>query len=105
MSYRLLPQEEALKSGVLNARLEHLDKKLKEWLKDGYKDAMLIKVFRNGRDIFTGSYGTDRPGGEGKPVAGDTIFPVASMTKPIIATLLLSLQEDGELDLTHPIKK
>ncbi len=34
----------------------------------------------------------------------DTIFPVASLTKPIIATLLLSLQEDGELDLVDPIK-
>ena len=33
----------------------------------------------------------------------NTIYPVASNTKPIIAALLLMLQEEGKVDLTDPV--
>ena len=35
----------------------------------------------------------------------DTIFRIASMTKPITSTLILMLMEDGKLRLDDPIVK
>ena len=41
--------------------------------------------------------------GEGKPMRPDTIFWIASMTKPITATAVLMLQEEGKLSVDDPV--
>src|SRR6476469_9362737 len=41
----------------------------------------------------------------GKPMKPDTIFWVASMTKPITATAVLMLQDEGKLSVDDPVEK
>jgi CubicO group peptidase (beta-lactamase class C family) len=43
--------------------------------------------------------------GAGKPMRPDTIFWIASMTKPIPATAVLMLQEEGKLSVDDPVEK
>ena len=43
--------------------------------------------------------------GADKPMRPDTIFWIASMTKPISATLLLMLQDEGKLSVDDPVEK
>jgi CubicO group peptidase (beta-lactamase class C family) len=40
-----------------------------------------------------------------RPMAPDTLFWIASMTKPITATAILMLQDEGKLKVTDPIAK
>jgi len=40
-----------------------------------------------------------------RPMQGDTIFAVASMTKPITATALMILQDEGKLSVDDPVSK
>jgi CubicO group peptidase (beta-lactamase class C family) len=40
-----------------------------------------------------------------KPVTPDTIFYIASCTKSFMATAVMSLAEDGKLDLDAPVKR
>jgi CubicO group peptidase (beta-lactamase class C family) len=40
-----------------------------------------------------------------KPMQADSLFWIASMTKPITATAVLMLQDDGKLDVTDPVAK
>jgi len=40
-----------------------------------------------------------------KPMKTDTLFAIASMTKPITATAVMILQEDGKLKLDDPVSK
>jgi CubicO group peptidase (beta-lactamase class C family) len=40
-----------------------------------------------------------------KPMQADTVFWIASMTKPITATAVLMLQDDGKLDVHDPVAK
>jgi CubicO group peptidase (beta-lactamase class C family) len=40
-----------------------------------------------------------------KPMQADTIFWIASMTKPITATAVLMLQDEGKLDVHDPVAK
>ncbi|WP_036483785.1 serine hydrolase domain-containing protein [Nitratireductor basaltis] len=42
--------------------------------------------------------------GEGRPMARDTIFRVASITKPVTALLAMMLVEEGRLSLDGPVK-
>ena len=39
------------------------------------------------------------------PMRGDTIFRIASMTKPITSLSILMLYEEGEVQLTDPVSK
>jgi len=43
--------------------------------------------------------------GEGKPMRPDTIFWIASMTKPITATAVLMFHEEGKLSVDDPVEK
>jgi len=65
-----------------------------------YRQAIVIKITKGGDAIFEGCYGTNTKAYGVKP---DTIFQVASVTKPVVATLLMMLQEDGLVDLYEPV--
>jgi CubicO group peptidase (beta-lactamase class C family) len=41
----------------------------------------------------------------GRPIRPDTIFWIASMTKPITATAVLMMQEEGKLSVDDPVEK
>lgn len=43
--------------------------------------------------------------GKGTPMAEDSIFWIASMTKPITATAVMMMQEDGKLSVDDPVSK
>lgn len=40
-----------------------------------------------------------------KPMKADTVFWIASMTKPVTATAVLMLQDDGKLNVADPVAK
>ena len=94
--------ENSASLGILPDRFEHLEKKLDDWVSDGSSQGITIRVARSGAEVFNGAYGLSSPGG--KALAGDAIFPVASITKPVVAVLLLQLQEDGEIDICCPVE-
>jgi CubicO group peptidase (beta-lactamase class C family) len=78
-------------------RLLYLDTYLQELTEKGTHDFCAVRVLRHGEEIFDGAYGVMSPGGP--PLTGEAIYPMASITKPIVATLLAMLQEDGVIDL------
>jgi CubicO group peptidase (beta-lactamase class C family) len=90
-------------AAALGLRVERLQM-LEDWLQQFYKDdkrqAGFVQIHRHGAPVFEGSYGfsTKEYG-----LKSDTIFHMASITKPVIAILLLILQEDGLVDLTRPV--
>ncbi|MEG0692124.1 MAG: serine hydrolase, partial [Oscillospiraceae bacterium] len=83
-------------------RLEHLEKMLNQWIAEEKRQAVVVKVNRFQTTVFEGAYGTNT---KDMPVSCDTIFSVASITKSIIASLAMLLQEDGMLDLTDSVNK
>ena len=59
-------------------------------------------VWRNGRVAQTATVGL-RDLQKGLPVTRDTIFRIASMTKPVTSVVALMLHEEGKFDLDDPI--
>lgn len=82
---------------VDHSRLMFLDQYFKQLTESGEYGFGAVCVRRRGEEIFCGAYGTSAPGGPPLPL--EAIYPMASITKPIIATLLAMLQEDGVIDL------
>ncbi|MGY1701828.1 serine hydrolase domain-containing protein [Geodermatophilus sp. SYSU D00766] len=58
-------------------------------------------VTRDG-EVARGAAGTHTPGGD-DPVAPDTVFRIASVTKPVVAVAALALVDDGTLRLDDPV--
>ena len=83
-------------------RLEQLEEMLQKYGTDGQRQAIVIKILKNDIPVFEGIYGHNN--GEYR-LRYDTIFQVSSISKPVIATLMLCLQEDGLVDLTEPVYK
>jgi CubicO group peptidase (beta-lactamase class C family) len=64
----------------------------------------LVTVLARGDDVHVdaiGSYAFD----DTVPMRRDTLFRIASFTKPVLATATMLLVEDGTLDLTEPVDR
>lgn len=64
---------------------------------------MVAVVSRRG-EAFIDPIGTTTDGG-GEPVRSDTIFRIASMTKPVTAVAAMILVEEGKLRLAEPVDR
>ena len=94
------------KLGIFPERLEHLEKKMRQWIDtDKEGQGNVVRIMRCGEEIFNGAYGFARTDPEKIPMTLDTIYPVASFTKAIIAALIMQFQEDGEIDVCHDVQR
>lgn len=87
---------------IIPERLQVLDKQLNYFIEQGQRQAIIFKAVKKGVTIFEGTYGMNT---KEYGLKLDTIFNVCSITKPIIASLILCLQEDGIVDITEPVCK
>jgi CubicO group peptidase (beta-lactamase class C family) len=75
------------------------------WVEERATPAAAMIVARERVIVSHNAYGPLRPD-EGAPrLEKDSLFPLASLTKPITATCLMILVEDGMLDLFDPIHR
>jgi CubicO group peptidase (beta-lactamase class C family) len=64
---------------------------------------LAVGVIRDGNVVYAGGFGTTLAGG-GQPVTAATLFHMASITKPFVATAVLQLAADGRVDLDAPVR-
>ena len=84
------------------ARLARLDKHLSRYVDDGRLAGWQLAVTRSGEVAHEATYGwRDREAG--LPVEPDTLWRIASMTKPITSVAAMTLWEEGAFELTDPI--
>ena len=77
---------------------------LVEFVQAGEIPGAVTLVARDGDIVHLGAVGqADLE--SGRPMAADTIFWIASMTKPITATALLILQDEERLSVNDPVEK
>ena len=88
--------EQAARLKIYTPQLDVLEERLLEWIEQDKYQAMVIKATRFGVPIFEGCYGTST---NGSGVKLDTIFPVFSDTKPVLAVLIMILLDEGRLEL------
>ncbi len=63
-----------------------------------------IALVRDRKVAWTRSWGV-ADARTGAPVTGETLFEAASMTKPVLATSVLKLVEQGRIDLDRPLSE
>jgi CubicO group peptidase (beta-lactamase class C family) len=68
------------------------------------KDGQLVHEFSSGRSFIAPEGGSgDRPALSDRPARPDTLYRIASISKPVTTMAALSLWEDGRLDLDRDV--
>lgn len=71
---------------------------------EGQLAGVTTLIARHGKLVHFDAYGV-RNLETGQPVARDTIFRIASMTKPIVGVAMMMLWEEGKWSLDDPVSK
>jgi CubicO group peptidase (beta-lactamase class C family) len=99
-----LPQAKPEDVGMSSARLARIGDVLDQDVKDGKLPGAVLAIARNGKLVFMHAYGY-RDKATNSPMTTDTIFNIASMTKPMTTVGALTLVEQGKLVIDEPVTK
>jgi CubicO group peptidase (beta-lactamase class C family) len=90
--------------GFSTTRLKRLSDRINEGVKAGELPGAVVLIARNGKIVMHEAFGY-RDKEANAPMKTDTIFRIASMTKPIVAVATMILMEEGKLSLADPVSK
>lgn len=77
-------------------RRSEIDSHAAAWLKESDVPSLAVAYIENGKIAWTAVYGEQSPG---VPATGETLYNMASLTKPITAETVLRLASAGKLSL------
>src|SRR5262245_25579282 len=101
---RALPTAVPESVGVSSARLERLHQGMQGYVDRHEAAGIVTLIARDGKVVDV--YATGFQDMESrKAMQIDTIFRIASMTKPITSVAALMLEEEGKIFLTDPVSK
>ena len=99
-----LPRATPEEVGLSSARLAHIGQVLDQDIADGKLPGAVLAIARDGKLVHLQAYGW-RDKAAGVPMTVDTIFNIASMTKPMTTVAALTLAEQGRLVIDEPASK
>ena len=83
---------------------ESLESTLRAYIDRGELAGVVALVSRPGQPVRSVAIGT-RDVGRDLPVLRDTIFRIASLTKPVVSVAALALLEEGRFELDEPVTR
>lgn len=92
-------------AGFDPGRIATLRDRASEWCDGNRMRTGVLLAARRGKIVFHEAYGPLTWQEDAGAIGKDAIFTVASMTKPVTATLAMLLVEDGLLGLNRPVKE
>ena len=99
-----MERADAKEMGFDPERLARIDRFLDEtYLRPGLLHGVQLLVARQGKVVHFASQGEARETGE--PVRDDTLFRIASMTKPVTSIAFMMLVEEGRVALDTPVHR
>src|SRR6201999_477038 len=99
-----LPRAKPEAVGMSSERLALIDNVLNADIEAGRIPGAVIAIARHGKLVMLDAYGW-RDKDAKLPMTTDTIFNVASMTKPMVTVGALMLYEQGKIAIDDPLSK
>lgn len=99
-----LPRTTPDQAGFSAERLARIGAVLKQDIDDGKLPGAVLAIARDGKLVYLEAFGF-RDKAAGIAMTTDTIFNIASMTKPMTAVAALTLAEQGRLVIDEPIAR
>jgi CubicO group peptidase (beta-lactamase class C family) len=99
-----LPMGQPEDVGMSSDRLGRMKTVMKDYVDRGEVPGVVTLIARHGRVVHLDTVGY-RYVETRSPMTPDTIFRIASMTKPIVSVAAMTLYEEGKFQLSDPISK
>lgn len=99
-----LPRARPESVGMSSERLERIGRVINEHIERNHLPGMVVAVARKGKLVYFEAFGW-RDKQAGVKMTTDTIFSLASMTKPMVGVATMALYEKGRLLLGDPVGK
>ena len=99
-----LPRAEPETVGMSSARLARIGEVLRADIERGRIPGAVVAIARKGKIVYFEAFGY-RDKAAGVPMTTDTIFSIASMTKPMVTVGALQLYEQGRVLVDDPVSK
>jgi CubicO group peptidase (beta-lactamase class C family) len=99
-----LPRAKPEEVGLSSERLREMENVIKADIEKGRLPGAVIAIARRGKLVYFEALGF-RDKGNNVAMTKDTIFNIASMTKPMVALAALQLHERGKLLIDDPLAK
>jgi CubicO group peptidase (beta-lactamase class C family) len=100
----LMPDGKAAESAMDEKALAKIDDRMREFVAVKQAAGVVTLVARRGRVVHLGAVGKADIA-ESRDMTKDTVFAIASMTKPITAAAVMILLDEGKLKLDDPVSK
>jgi CubicO group peptidase (beta-lactamase class C family) len=97
-----LPSTKPEAVGLSSERLDRIHQMVQRHINAGDITGAVVLVARKGQVAYVDVSGKMDKEGK-KPMQRDTVFRMASMTKPVIGTAVMMMLEEGKLRLSDPI--
>ena len=91
-------------AGISQERFKRLDTVLHEHIDQDRIAGIVVLVLRGGKPIYERALGWSDKEAR-RPMAGDSIFRIASQTKALTSAAILALMEDGRLTPNMPVSR
>lgn len=91
------------KVGLSSSQIALIDQRAQSWCDSNTHSALILMIARRGKIVLQKAYGQQRPEPDSPPAQLDNIFPIASISKPITATAIMMLVEQGLLGLNRRV--
>jgi CubicO group peptidase (beta-lactamase class C family) len=91
--------------GMSARRLQKVNEILMDETKSGRVTAASILVARRGVIVLRGGWGTLTPDARNANAGPETVYILASISKPIAVLMLMLLVERGDISLNDPVQK
>jgi serine-type D-Ala-D-Ala carboxypeptidase len=95
----------AEEAGISPERLKHLLELCQGWVAEGATPALVVLAARHGNIFLHEAWGQLGPEPDSPPVLRDSLFGVASVSKPVTATAVMKLVETGKIGIHQPVTK
>src|SRR5512146_2979422 len=78
--------------------VEALERTIEEGMLAGHVPGLALAVVKDREVVYARGFGVTNAEESGQPVTADTLFRIASTTKPLTGTAIMRLVEAGVLD-------
>jgi len=103
MTHWILSEGKPEDVGMDASRIDRLRKLAAAWVDRGQTPSLVLLAARRGTIVLHEAWGVRRPEDKTATLKRDSIFPLASCTKPITAAAVMCLVDDGLIGLNRPI--
>ncbi len=92
-------------AGIRPETAQQIRKRAQLWVSEGSTPALVLVAARRGVIFLHEAFGRHGPEEDSAALAKNAQFPLASLSKPITATALMVLVEDGLVGLNRPLQE